>query len=262
MGRKQVDLSGRVFERLTVLNPAGKRGRNAISLCRCECGTEKEILNLCLLSGATQSCGCLQRERASIRVKANPPRLKHGLRGTITYTSWLGMVNRCLNPQCWNYPRYGGCGITVCERWADDEEGILCFIEDMGHRPSPAHSIDRIDSAKGYEPGNCRWATRSQQNQNMGLKKSNSSGFKGIAKDKRGKPNPWRAEIRCNGKRINLGCYLTPEEAALAYNIASERLHGPYGIRNALPSIQKEDVLHVYGKVDSILKSGKFAPGL
>ena len=252
MGRIR-DFTGQVFGRLTVLGPAGKKGRNSVSLCRCQCGKEKVILNLCLLSGATKSCGCLIREVTSARVKANPPRLKHGLRRTITYSSWLGMVNRCLNPKNEAYATYGACGIMVCERWADMDVGILNFIEDMGHRPSPAHSIDRIDGKKGYEPSNCRWATASQQMQNVGLKKSNTTGFKGIAEDKRGKAKPWRAEIRNDGDRFNLGSYTTKEEAALAYNIASERLHGPYGVRNALQSMPPEVVKRVYKEVTAIL---------
>ncbi len=245
---------GTKFGRLTVKGPAGMRGRNATSLCECECGTVKAILNLTLKSGGTQSCGCLARERASARVKENPPRLKHGGKRTITYNSWQGMVSRCLNEKDWKYKRYGGRGITVCRRWSDPDSGFLNFLEDMGQRPSSAHSIDRINNDGNYEPGNCRWATRAQQNQNVGLKKSNSSGYKGIRKSRR----RWYAEIRCDGRRIKLGSYRTAVGAALAYNIASEKLHGEFGVRNALPQMSKRTTNIVFRRVTSILTGETF----
>lgn len=78
------------------------------------------------------------------------------------YRSWRAMKNRCTNPNNAAYPRYGGRGIAVCARWDSFEN----FLFDMGRRPSPKHSIDRINNDGDYEPGNCRWATSSQQNSN------------------------------------------------------------------------------------------------
>jgi hypothetical protein len=75
---------------------------------------------------------------------------------------WNGMLGRCLNPRNKAFHRYGGAGITVCERWTN----FWLFIEDMGRRPTKAHSIDRMENSKGYEPGNCRWATRREQTLN------------------------------------------------------------------------------------------------
>jgi len=80
------------------------------------------------------------------------------------YAIWQGMVQRCTNPRRRCYGSYGGRGITVCDRWRDSFES---FLADIGPRPSMAHSLDRIDNAKGYEPGNVRWATRSEQMRNM-----------------------------------------------------------------------------------------------
>ena len=75
------------------------------------------------------------------------------------YRAWLGMKQRCTNPKHNAFPNYGGRGITVCDRWMD----FCNFVQDMGERPSPDHSLDRKDNDKGYSPDNCRWTTRSEQ---------------------------------------------------------------------------------------------------
>lgn len=79
-----------------------------------------------------------------------------------TYRSWYAMRSRCNNKKNAKYPTYGGAGVRVCDRWND----FRMFIEDMGTRP-PGTTIDRIDGSKGYEPGNCRWATSKQQQRNI-----------------------------------------------------------------------------------------------
>lgn len=76
------------------------------------------------------------------------------------YGIWAGMLTRCYNAKHNTFPRYGGRGITVCDRWRQD---FAAFAEDMGPRPSTSHSIDRIDGTGNYEPGNCRWATNAEQ---------------------------------------------------------------------------------------------------
>jgi hypothetical protein len=86
-----------------------------------------------------------------------------GGRATKTYASWLAMLGRCYNAKGAKYRYYGGRGITVCERW---RESFQAFLEDMGEKPAPELTLDRINPEGNYEPDNCRWATRREQNAN------------------------------------------------------------------------------------------------
>ncbi len=86
------------------------------------------------------------------------------LKKLVEYRAWQAMKNRCYNPNCEKYARWGGRGITVCERWL---HSFANFYADMGQRPSAKHSLDRIDNDGNYEPGNCRWATSVEQNNNQ-----------------------------------------------------------------------------------------------
>lgn len=148
------DLTGQKFQMLTALKLVGRNERRqTLWLFRCDCGTEKVLWGASVAHGYTKSCGCWQ--------KANPARLSHGMAGGSTFRTWAAMRQRCTNPENPSYPDYGGRGITVCERWGD----FAVFLADMGERPVGA-SIDRIDNSRGYEPGNCRWATATVQNRN------------------------------------------------------------------------------------------------
>lgn len=151
-----IEMAGATFGRLLVLERAGSgKGGKAQWRCRCDCGTEKVVSGDQLRSGKTASCGCRRNDSGPLASG-----FKHGGAGTTEYEIWSSMKKRCQNPNCRVYPRYGGRGITVCERWSNSFEA---FYEDMGPRPSKRHSIDRINNDGNYEPGNCRWATQKEQ---------------------------------------------------------------------------------------------------
>lgn len=125
-------------------------------VCRCDCGSEKIIPAHNLASGRSQSCGCLRRAWTAARFT------RHGDSKSVEYKTWAGMLKRCNNPRTKSFADYGGRGIVVCDRWRTYE----AFLADNGRRPTPQHSLDRIDVNGNYEPSNCRWATKVQQAKN------------------------------------------------------------------------------------------------
>lgn len=148
------------------IEPAAK-GERLQFLCECSvdlggCGTRRVIKAYTLMGGSSRSCGCLKLEISTRRLTT------HGMRGHSStapeYWVWASMHSRCYNEAEEKYPRYGGRGITICDRWRHD---FAAFLADMGPRPSKAHSIDRIDNDGNYEPGNCRWATAKEQSRNQ-----------------------------------------------------------------------------------------------
>lgn len=150
------NLTGKRFGRLAVVSFSRREGRKNFWNCRCRCGADRVVRGDHLTTGATSSCGCYLREN---RGTFN---FRHGLIKQPTYRSWAGMLARCENPNNPRYADWGGRGITVCPRW----HSFTLFLADMGIRPSPRHSIDRINNEGNYESGNCRWATQKTQNRN------------------------------------------------------------------------------------------------
>jgi hypothetical protein len=152
--------SGIRVGRLTLLRKApplhSRSGRRrARWQCHCDCGQETVMLAQslsCALTsaqGGSRSCGCFAKDRAT----------RHGEisnnRPSPEYAAWVAAKKRCSNPHNASFAHYGGRGIAMCARWADSFEA---FLHDMGRRPGPGYSLDRIDFNRGYEPGNCRWA--------------------------------------------------------------------------------------------------------
>lgn len=164
-GTKRIKATiGDRFGRLVVLAEAGHSddGLRRLVLCQCDCGKTTITVASRLTQrskGGTKSCGCLHSDTLVAR------QTKHSLAGSHIYLIWNGMHSRCYNPNHPSYHRYGGRGIRVCERWHDFQN----FYADMGDKPSPSHSLDRYPNQDGnYEPGNVRWATRTEQARNKG----------------------------------------------------------------------------------------------
>lgn len=153
---KPIDLLGQKFGDWEVLSAADSPpGYTHLRFwnCRCKCGAlavrKGAQLRWAQAKGMHQSCSQCARTR-------------HGLTKSPEYQVWTHIHHRCENPASQAYKNYGARGVTVCERWATFE----AFIFDMGPRPSPGHSLDRIDNAKGYSPENCRWVVSKVQNRN------------------------------------------------------------------------------------------------
>lgn len=128
---------------------AGKnRHRQKTWLCQCVCLLIKAIEQHNLIRGKSKSCGCWRGDLMSQRPE---------------YIIWRDMLGRCLNPKNPGFQAYGGRGITIDESW---QKSFRYFFADVGHRPSPEHSIERINNDAGYFPGNVRWATRTEQGRN------------------------------------------------------------------------------------------------
>lgn len=151
---RYIDLSGKTFGRLTVISFAGKnKKRSATWLCKCECGVTKTMDGDPIRRGVVTSCGCR---------RGGPTHRKEGSR---VYRIYHGMLVRCFKKHHPTYRRHGARGITVCDRWRG-KSGFINFLADMGE-PAPGQTLDRYPNNNGnYEPGNCRWATWTEQNRN------------------------------------------------------------------------------------------------
>lgn len=152
---KFIDLTGRKFYHLTVIERAETKNAKTRWKCLCDCGKYTYTITNRLLHGKTRSCGCSSGER-------HP--LKHNKTNTRLYKIWCNMKKRCFSPNCKCYYRYGGRGITVCEEWKNDFQSFYNWSINNGYADNL--SIDRINNNKSYSPDNCRWITMKEQSRN------------------------------------------------------------------------------------------------
>lgn len=163
--------------------------------CQCSCGNLTNVTGAQLVrKRATVSCGCIAREIASARL------LTHGMSHSTEFVSWDRMKARCYNANCPGYEKYGARGILMCDRWRNSFQN---FFDDMGFKPTPEHTVDRIDNSKGYSPENCRWATKREQTHNSSQVKYLTFGGKTMV------IMDWARELKMDrttlGKRLSSG---------------------------------------------------------
>lgn len=160
-----INLIGRQFGRLIVIERGANIGPHVAYKCQCECGNITTIRSHSLLRDDTKSCGCIRSE------KMKHGKTIHGFYNTPTYHSYRAMIARCTDIKHKQYKDYGGRGIIICESWLQSFQN---FLTDMGKRPEGT-TLDRKDNDDNYYKENCKWATRIEQNNNKRKKHGTES---------------------------------------------------------------------------------------
>ena len=160
------DFIGKKFGRWTIVEAlpremGAKKMKRMKYKCVCDCGNTSEVSKTCLVTGRSKSCGCYAKQRASETMTT------HGLSRTPMYALWASIKRRVVNPNVKGFDRYGARGITMCNEWLNNFQAFYDYVNDtLGPKPSPQHSIDRIENEGNYEPGNIQWATNEAQSSN------------------------------------------------------------------------------------------------
>ncbi|SRR6266536_824250 len=161
MGRRVKYINGDKVCGFEFIKEANIGGHPRECVFKCNlCGNEFITRLSSIKNGNTRSCGCLHKSELSERTRI------HGGSNTLEFSSWQNMKNRCYNKKTTRYQHYGGRGINVCARWLNSFEA---FILDMGKRPAPKYTLERINNDKDYCKENCRWATKKDQNRNRSI---------------------------------------------------------------------------------------------
>ena len=200
---------GQRFGRLVVVRLlADKTPRgDAVCECVCDCGATTYKNARHVQTRHTQSCGCLVRDKAKAR------QTKHGRYYEPEYRTWSNMHKRCKEPRFAKW--YGS--VNVCGRWASYD----AFLTDVGRKPMPSATLDRIDPKGHYEPSNVRWTTRAVQSRNTKTHCTSKTGERGVSWSKA--KNKWRAAIYVDNKQKNLGYISTMEEAVTARRLGEQQ---------------------------------------
>lgn len=190
------EMAGKKFGYWTVIARSKTRFRSTFWLCKCKCGTIKNVSGYQLRYGKTKSCGCKVITHGHT---------SNGVR-SCEYETWTQMRRRCLNPHHKDFSRYGGRGITICPRWI---KSFAAFYNDMGPKPNRYYSINRIDNDGPYNRENCEWATVKKQASNRASSRFITHNGRTLT------VSEWSDELGIPAKRIFQRIYqgCTPHEA-------------------------------------------------